>query len=112
MSKNNNFLLETTIEWKQLNWGLRRQVLGYDDHIMMVKVDFLTGGEGAVHSHVHSQSTYVASGVFDFEINGKKQIVKAGDGLYMEPNVPHGVKCLEAGLLIDTFSPVRKDFLK
>ena len=112
MSNSNNFLFSSAIEWEQLNWGMRRQILGYDDRIMMVKVDFLTGGVGDVHSHVHCQSTYVVSGVFEFEINGEKHIVKAGDGLYMESNVSHGVKCLEAGLLIDTFSPVRKDFLK
>ncbi len=112
MLKSNNFILGTAIEWEQINAGTRRQILGYDDHIMMVKVDFLTGGVGTVHAHVQSQSTYIASGVFEFEINGEKKVVKAGDGLYMAPNVSHGVKCLEAGLLIDTFSPVRLDFLK
>jgi len=24
----------------------------------------------------------------------------------------HGVKCLETGILVDSFSPVREDFLK
>jgi len=28
------------------------------------------------------------------------------------PNLPHGCICLEAGILIDTFSPIREDFLK
>jgi len=78
----------------------------------MVKIDFLKGGEGAVHSHDHRQCSYVISGVFEFNINGEKKVVKMGDGLYMEPNIPHGVICLESGLLIDTFSPVRTDFLK
>ena len=43
---------------------------------------------------------------------GKIVIVKAGDGIYMEPDIIHGAVCLEAGILIDTFSPMRADFLK
>jgi len=27
------------------------------------------------------------------------------------PNKPHGCVCLEAGVLIDTFTPMRADFL-
>jgi len=112
MSTSNNFILHSSTEWEHLNESARRQILGYDDQIMMVKIEFLTGGIGAVHSHIHRQCSYVATGVFEFEINGEKKVVRTGDGLYMEPNVPHGVVCLEAGILIDTFSPVRTDFLK
>jgi len=112
MTQSKNFIFESAIEWEQINEGMRRQILGYDDRIMMVKIDFLVGGVGAVHAHVHHQCSYVVSGVFEFTINGETKIVKAGDALYMEPDIPHGVKCLEAGLLIDTFSPVRTDFLK
>ena len=112
MIQSKNFIFESTVEWEQINKGMRRQVLGYDDKIMLVKIEFLTGGEGAVHSHVHSQCSYIVSGVFEFNINGVKQVVKSGDGLFMEPNIPHGVICLESGIVIDTFSPVRADFLK
>ena len=112
MNQSKNYLEESSIEWEQLNEGMRRQILGYDDQIMLVKIKFMTGAEGVVHSHVQSQCTYVVSGIFEFNINGINKIVKSGDGLYMEPNVLHGVKCLEAGLLIDTFSPLRSDFLK
>ena len=51
------------------------------------------------------------SGKFEFEIDGVKQIVEAGDGVYIEPNLLHSAVCLEEGELIDTFSPVREDFL-
>jgi len=112
MSKSKNFIFDTENEWVQINEGMRRQILGYDDQMMLVKIDFLKGGEGTVHAHIHRQCSYVVSGVFEFNIDGVKKVVKTGDGLYMEPNVPHGVICLEAGLLIDTFSPMRTDFLK
>ena len=36
----------------------------------------------------------------------------AGEGYFVAPNLAHGCVCLEAGVLIDTFSPMREDFLK
>jgi quercetin dioxygenase-like cupin family protein len=110
--KSGNFIFNSEAEWFQINDETRRQILGYDDQMMLVKIEFKTGGIGYIHQHVHRQCSYVVSGVFEFQVGEETKIVKAGDGLYMEPNVLHGVKCLEEGVLIDTFSPVREDFLK
>jgi quercetin dioxygenase-like cupin family protein len=54
----------------------------------------------------------VESGKFEFTINGVKKIVSAGDCLYKEPDAVHGCVCLEPGMLIDCFSPMRADFLE
>ena len=40
-----------------------------------------------------------------------KQIIQAGDGVYIEPNLMHSAICLEEGMLIDVFSPIREDFM-
>lgn len=106
-----NFQFENGIEWEDLGGDVRRQIMGYNDDIMMVKVRFETGGVGAPHTHPHSQVTYVASGIFKFTTDGETQIVRAGDGVYMKPGILHGCECLEAGVVIDTFTPLRKDFL-
>lgn len=106
-----NFLIESEIPWETVGEGIQRQILGYDGQLMLVKVKFEKGAIGTAHEHYHSQSTYVASGVFEFHTEGEKKIVRAGDGIYMAPDVVHGCTCLEAGILIDTFSPVRADFL-
>jgi quercetin dioxygenase-like cupin family protein len=37
---------------------------------------------------------------------------RAGDSVYIEPNVVHGVVCREAGVLLDIFRPAREDFLE
>ena len=78
---------------------------------MMVKVKFDQGAIGSMHEHYHSQATYVVSGKFELTIGDKKEILSAGDGYYVAPDELHGCVCLEAGILIDTFSPVRADFL-
>ncbi|MDH8700979.1 quercetin dioxygenase-like cupin family protein [Dysgonomonadaceae bacterium PH5-43] len=92
--------------------GATRQFVAYDNDITVVKVMFETGAIGAIHTHPHTQGCYVAKGIFEVEINGEKETLKEGDGFYAEPNIPHGVTCIEEGTLIDIFSPCREDFLK
>lgn len=91
--------------------GVRRQIMGFDDFIMLVRVEFEGGAAGYVHRHPHSQVTYVESGSFDFTIGAETRRLKAGDSTYIPPQVDHGTVCVETGVLIDVFSPIRKDFL-
>ena len=100
------------MEWEEVAPGMRRKFMGYDDEIMMVKVQFDKGGIGQRHAHFHSQTTYVVSGSFEVAIGDKKEILNEGDGFYIPPNVEHGAVCLEDGILIDVFSPIREDFMK
>jgi len=99
------------MEWEDLGGGVSRKIMGWDNQIMMVKVKFEKGAEGSPHQHFQTQTTYCAKGKFEFTIGDEKQVVKYGDGVYVPPNVLHGAVCLEEGVLIDGFSPVREDFL-
>ena len=105
------FQIGNEMKWETPDPGIRRQIMGYDGQLMMVKVVFENGAVGTVHTHYHSQATYVASGKFELTIGGEKRILTTGDGYYVAPDEPHGCVCLEAGTLIDTFSPMRADFL-
>jgi len=92
--------------------GITRQILGFNNQIMMVKVWFEEGAQGYVHSHFHSQVTYVESGEFEVTVGEETRTLRAGDCFFMVPNVDHGAVCTEAGTLIDVFSPLREDFLE
>lgn len=91
--------------------GLTRQLFGYDDSILMAKVNFEAGAVGSIHSHAHSQVSYIESGQFDVFIDGVKKRLGPGDSFYIEPNLDHGAVCRKAGVLLDVFSPVREDLL-
>lgn len=106
------FVFAEETPWEDLGGGVKRQILGYDGQLMMVKVVFEKGAVGALHSHYQSQATYVAKGKFEFTIDGVTKVVSEGDCLFKTPDLVHGCVCLEAGMLIDTFSPMRPDFLK
>ncbi|EJM7146452.1 cupin domain-containing protein [Vibrio parahaemolyticus] len=105
------FVFNQDIPMEDLGEGISRKVLAHSDNMMSVEVHFEEGAIGAMHSHPHEQLTYVLSGEFEFTIGDEKKIVKTGDTMYKESNIEHGCVCLKAGVLIDTFTPMRKDFV-
>lgn len=106
------FQIADQIEWEIVGEGVKRKLMAYDGHLTMVYVDFMAGSVAAIHNHYHSQGTLVVSGKFEVTVGDKIQIISSGDGFYAEPDIPHGVKCVEAGVLLDVFTPMRADFVK
>lgn len=98
-------------EWQDAGEGVRRQILGHDEGLMMVRVEFVQGAIGTAHQHPHRQATLVESGRFEVAIGGEVRVLRAGDGFIVPPDVVHGVMALEAGVLVDVFTPARADFL-
>jgi quercetin dioxygenase-like cupin family protein len=107
----NTLIEDKAVEWLELGGGIKRKVMAYDDQMMVVKVAFEAGGIGAMHSHPHTQGSYVASGKFEITIDGKTKTLKGGDVYFVPSDLVHGAVCLEAGELIDVFHPLREDFL-
>ncbi len=105
------FVFNKEVPLEDLGDGVSRKILAYSDNIMTVEVHFEKGSIGAMHSHPHEQITYVLSGKFEFTIGDETHVVSAGDTLYKQPDIVHGCVCLEAGTLLDNFTPMRKDFV-
>jgi quercetin dioxygenase-like cupin family protein len=105
------FIENKEIPWEKTGEGVKRKIMAYDEKLMVVKVHFDKGGFGPLHQHYHSQITHVESGVFEVQIGEEVRVLSGGDAYYIPPNVIHGAKCLETGVLIDVFSPMREDFV-
>ncbi|TWD46833.1 cupin domain [Agrobacterium vitis] len=88
-----------------------RQVLSDSPELMVVSFSFAEGAEGARHNHPHIQSTYVQSGRFEFFIGDDRFEVGPGDSFVIPSLAFHGCRALQPGVLIDTFTPRRDDFL-
>lgn len=112
MRQSNIFLLNKHIGIEPVGQGVSRQILGYDKNIMLVKVTFEKGSVGEMHSHPHVQSSYIESGKFEVTIGEETQVLEKGDGFFVPSDSLHGLTCLEAGAVIDTFTPAREDFLQ
>ena len=96
---------------KDLGGGTSRKVLAYNEQLMMVEVHFEKGAVGSAHTHPHFQSTYVKEGRFRFSIDGETVEVSAGDTIAFPSGILHRTLCLEKGILLDVFSPMREDFI-
>lgn len=98
---------------KQLNEKNTRRVLCHGAELMLVEFRFAKGGVGEPHKHEeHEQVGYVAKGSFEITVGEEKKIARTGDCYYAAKNVMHGVVALEDdSVIIDTFHPIRKDFL-
>ena len=106
------FVFNSEKKLEILGGGLSRKILSYNEKMMSVEVRFEKGAVGSRHSHPHVQISYVLEGKFEATINGETTVISKGDTYITPPDAPHGVVCLEAGALLDIFTPMRKDFLK
>ncbi|MCW2241009.1 cupin domain-containing protein [Azospirillum canadense] len=105
------FVMDEAVAWQDLGDGVRRKILGHNDAMMMVRVEFETGAIGPLHRHPHVQCAVVEKGSFDVTIEGRTQRLGVGDGYMVPSNALHGVVALEPGTLLDIFTPPREDFL-
>ena len=96
---------------QDLGGGVHRSVLCWDEQLMAVEVAFEAGGVGAVHSHPHTQCSYVLSGKFTYSVEDESVELNPGDSIVVPSGLPHSTVCLEKGVLLDIFTPYRKDFL-
>jgi len=110
LKSSKEFIKGNEVTWEKVGEGVERQILGFDQKILLANVKFDKGGVGPMHEHFHSQVTYVVSGKFELTIGEETQIMEAGDSFYIPPHKLHGAICLEEGVLIDVFSPIREDF--
>jgi quercetin dioxygenase-like cupin family protein len=96
--------------------GVERRLV-HTDNLMMAVIDF-NGGPWSkpdpMHFHVHEQTTYVAEGEIIFLCEGEEdQRLKAGDMFWVPSNKKHSIQLLsKQARLIDSFNPVREDFIR
>ncbi len=107
------FFVNSEHQWEELGGGIKRKIVGYTDDLMAVHLNFDKGAVGEPHHHdIHDQIGYVVAGSFEVEVDGKKQILKAGDAYIAPKHFVHGAVALEDNsILLDMFSPLREDFL-
>ena len=77
--KNDRWVFHSSAAAQPAGEGVTRRVLAYCQDLMCVENTFEKGACGALHHHPHTQITYVVSGRFEFEIDGEKRVVTAGD---------------------------------
>jgi enamine deaminase RidA (YjgF/YER057c/UK114 family)/quercetin dioxygenase-like cupin family protein len=91
--------------------GLERHVLANNPELMLIEHHAEKGWAGTRHSHPHHQLVYVVSGRLAVEVGAKKFEVSAGDSSIVDGGVEHQATALEPSVVLDAFTPARKDYL-
>ncbi len=78
----------------------------------IARLEMQKGAAVPEHSHINEQISMVEKGVLKFFMEGKEQVVRAGEVLVIPPNVPHAVEILEDAVVVDVFSPSRQDWIR
>lgn len=95
--------------------GVIRRLV-HTPNLMMAVIDF-TNGPWTVpdppHSHLHEQTTYVEAGEIIFFCEGEPdKRLSAGDMFWVPSNKSHTIQLLSASArLVDSFNPIREEFL-
>lgn len=105
------FIRPTDNQWTPMGPDVRRRILTHNDQLMIVEFAFEKDAVGKPHSHPHVQASYVAEGRFEVTIDGVTEVMSKGHSFIVPSNAVHGVRALEPGLLVDSFTPAREDFL-
>ncbi len=90
--------------------GMKRQVLAYNDQLMLVRHYLEQGWVGARHSHPHHQLLYVARGAIRLDVGGKLFDMRAGDSVVVDGGVEHQASAVESSEVLDVFTPLREDY--
>lgn len=96
--------------------GLERRII-FTPNLMTVIVDFSDGPWDEAepfHSHPHEQTSYVASGEIIFYCEDEpEQFLQEGDLFAVPSGKKHTIRLLSRqARLIDSFNPIRKEFLR
>ena len=96
--------------------GLERRII-HTSNLMTVIVDFSDGPWAEAepfHSHPHEQTSYVAEGEIIFFCDGEPdQHLRAGDMFAAVSDQKHTIRLLSpSARLIDSFNPIRQEFIK
>jgi len=92
--------------------GVRTRVLTRGD-MMFSLVELDDGAESPIHHHPEVQMGLVLEGAFERRQGDEVKLLRAGDGFYVPPDVPHGGRAVEGRCrILDVFSPPRELYAK
>ena len=96
------------------NTSLQRKVV-HLEQLMVTVIEFTNGPmekADPFHNHPHEQITYVSEGSLKLFIEDREYLLNKGDVFKVASNLNHAIQTLtEKVTLVDSFSPIREDFL-
>jgi len=98
--------------WDTISPGVYRQILAFDDNIMLMVVRIMPGSIVPKHNHRNVQAGLVVKGKLLFKTDRGELEVSEGESYYIEPMENHEVHNItsEEAVALDVFTPKREDY--
>lgn len=96
---------------KRIFQGVSLDSLAVGEKSIVTKMNYAAGNYAAPHRHPHEQSGYVISGRYILTLEETEYELGAGDAYAIPENMLHSFRVVEAGEVIDVFTPIREDYL-
>jgi quercetin dioxygenase-like cupin family protein len=91
--------------------GISAQSMAYGDSLHILKFHISKGALMPTHSHSQEQAGYLLQGKIIMTLDGVDHEIESGDSWAIKANVPHSVKVIEDGCIIEAFSSIRHDYI-
>lgn len=101
--------------------GVSFDRLATDERVMVTKMRFAASDDVPFHEHPQAQAGYVVSGRYRLRTRGTDAAgvpggdvdaeLEPGDSYVIPGGVEHAITVIEAGEVIDVFTPAREEFL-
>lgn len=101
--------------------GVSFDRLATDERVMVTKMHFEASNDVPFHEHPQAQAGYVVSGRYRLRTRGADSAgvpggdvdaeLEPGDSYVIPGGVEHAITVIEAGEVIDVFTPAREEFL-
>lgn len=97
--------------YRQAFDGVKFKTLTYGDNTSLGEFLLEKGYVIPNHKHPNEQTGYLVSGKITLAIDGKDFEAEAGDSWNIPGNVEHSVTVHQDSVVVEVFSPARKDYL-
>ena len=91
--------------------GVDIELLSNGQKSMITKMNYKIGDQVPFHKHPNEQAGYVISGKIRIQFANNDQVLIPGDSYVISENVDHSIEVIEAGEVIDVFTPPREDYI-
>lgn len=92
--------------------GVDFVVLSIGKDTMVTKMLYKPTDFVPFHKHPNEQSGYVISGSYKLKFGGAEYLLSEGDAYSIPADVEHSIEIIEAGQVVDVFTPIRQDYLE
>ncbi len=90
--------------------GLHRRTMATGERMMVCEFFLERGTVVPLHTHMHEQCGYVATGKLTLTLDGREVMLDQGDTYAIPGDMPHTATATEDTVLVEVFSPPREEF--